>query len=170
VASCKQDKIKNTNIKTPIPRRNQNNQNLKPTIIIHLKLTNTESKKEINLSDLVNIDKVLNTFGKPISIEKENKIDLEEGEEPWTTIKYNGIIIEFTGDHISDITIDKKNWKISNIEIGKTDSDIELDFKKMKRESYNYSIFEIPNFDGVLFSEVNQEGKITKFGISTSQG
>ncbi len=156
-------------IKTPVFESNTNKQKVKTNKIIELKLINTVSKKEMNLLDYVKFNDVIKIFGKPILIEKENKLDLEEGDEPWSTIKYNGIIIEFIGEHISDITIIKKQWQISNIEIGKTDFDIEKNFKRIKRKSYNYSVFEIQNFDGILFSEINKEGKIIKFGISTSQ-
>ncbi len=168
-ASCKKNQTEIQIIKTPFFESNKNKQKVKNNKIIELKLTNTLSKKEINLLTFVKFNDVIKTFGKPILIEKENKLDKEEGAEPWITIKYNGLIIEFIGEHISDITIYKKQWQISNIEIGKTEFDIGKNFKRMKRESHNYSIFEIQNFDGILFSEINKEGKIIKFGISTSQ-
>ena len=168
-ASCKKSQTEIKIIRTPVFESNKNKQKVKTNKITELKLTNTISKKEMNLLDFVKFNDVIKIFGKPILIEKENKLDFEEGAEPWSKIKYNGIIIEFIGEYISEITIDKKQWQIFNIEIGKTNFDIEKNFKKMKRKSFNYSIFEIKNFDGILFSEINKVGKIIKFGISTSQ-
>lgn len=170
--ACKENKSENINIKKTIFKTNQNRESIKDENFSELKLINKLTNKEINLFNIIEVDlnNIIKTFGKPLEIEKENKIDLDEGEEPWTIVKYNGLKIEFIWKYISDVTIDNKKWRISNVEIGKTNSDIEKFFKNAERKHYEYTIYEIQNFDGVFFSKFDKDKKIVEFGISLSQG
>jgi len=168
--ACKENKSENINNKKTTFKTIQSSESNKNENFNELKLINRLSTKEMNLFNFieVDLDNILKTFGKPLQIEKENKIDLDEGEEPWTIVKYDGLKIEFTGKYISDVTIDNKNWSISNIEIGKRNSDIENFFKNAERKHNEYTIYEIQNFDGVLFSKFDKDKKIVEFGISVN--
>ncbi|WP_445718159.1 hypothetical protein [Flavobacterium sp.] len=168
--ACKENKSENINNQKTTFKTIQNSESNKNENFNELKLINRLSTKEMNLFNIieVDLDNIIKTFGKPLEIEKENKIDLNEGEEPWTIVKYDGIEIEFTGKYISVITIDNINWSISNIEIGKTNSDIEKFFKNAERKHYEYTIYEIQNFEGVFFSKFDKDKKIVEFGISVN--
>ncbi|RTY87591.1 hypothetical protein [Flavobacterium sp. RSP15] len=126
-----------------------------------------KTSKFLNVNDKTTSKKIELIFGKPMSILKESASEESDGDsEPWTNITYSGLKIELTGNFITDITINNSDWKLNDITVGMDIKEVYKKYKKINRKFKNYIIFKIPNFDGVLFIQIDKKNNIKKIGIS----
>ena len=55
---------------------------------------------------------------------------------------------------------------MNDITVGMDIKEVYKKYKKINRKFKNYIIFKIPNFDGVLFIQIDKKNNIKKIGIS----
>ncbi|WP_116789837.1 hypothetical protein [Flavobacterium psychrotrophum] len=120
--------------------------------------------KGFTITEQTNSETITNTFGTPLSVEHESKTDAE-GLPSWTNIKYSGLTLELVGTSIDGVTITGDNWSIGGITIGTDAEFINDNFKLLKKEG-NYLLYQVPDFDGVLFVKLNTGSKVIECGLS----
>lgn len=131
-------------------------------------LTNNITKKSIDTRKDIKI--IINTLGKPKSIRREPKPDVE-GAPPWSEYVYDGLKINYIGEDLDEIIITNSNWTLDGFMTNQNIEDISKKYKKYKWISPNPlykkdKFFVIPKIDCTYHFELNDKGnKIISFGI-----
>lgn len=152
--SCKKEITDEITLKSKVNRRE-----------LESKLIAINSNNSIDFLNQITQMEIITQFGKPITIEQENVYDLYSSE-PWTILKYNGLEIVLEGNHLAEITISNKDWKISDFKIGDNENILRSKLKPIEKKYKDYNIYLFPNLDGVFFSKINKRGKVIELRVS----
>ena len=96
--------------------------------------------KKLSLSDSYNEDKIIEIFGKPIKITREqiDKEDEEYGAPRWIQITYKNFEISLIGSEFSEIIVTDKNTYIDDIKYGVPISQLNQKYRLYKQENNAY--------------------------------